>query len=99
MRTFLFVSLIVSVPILALHGKPDSSTAAARTDARSEDKQHSSQSQNADEIVTSCSCRANEIMTDRCSAAVAFPPSYDAKPNAPGTVVLVRDKTGKTAWT
>lgn len=41
----------------------------------------------------------NEVMTDRCSASVAFPPTYDGKPDAPGTVHLVRDKTGRTPWT
>jgi hypothetical protein len=52
------------------------------------------------EAVVNCDCAAgNEVMTDRCSAAVAIVPSYDARPDAPGTVVLVRDKNGQTDWT
>ena len=41
---------------------------------------------------------ANETMTDRCSAEVAFVPTYDARPNAHGTVILKRDKDGNTPW-
>jgi hypothetical protein len=41
---------------------------------------------------------ANETMTDRCSAEVAFVPTYDARPNAHGTVILKRDKNGTTPW-
>ena len=42
---------------------------------------------------------SNEVMIDRCSAAVAIVPSYDAKPDAPGTIVLVRDANGQCDWT
>jgi len=40
-----------------------------------------------------------ETMTDRCEAAVAIPPSYDAGPTAPGTVILCRDASDRTPWT
>src|SRR2546425_46852 len=40
-----------------------------------------------------------ELMTDRCSDMVAIVPSYDAKPNASGTVLLVRRPDGWTEWT
>jgi hypothetical protein len=41
---------------------------------------------------------ANETMTDRCSAEVAFVPTYDARPTAHGTVILKRDKNDTTPW-
>ncbi len=41
---------------------------------------------------------ANEVMTDRCSAEVAIVPSYDARPDTPGAVLLTRDASGNTAW-
>jgi hypothetical protein len=41
---------------------------------------------------------SNEIMTDRCSNLVAFPPTYDGKPNANGTVILSRGTNGWSAW-
>jgi hypothetical protein len=41
---------------------------------------------------------SNETMTDRCSAEVAFVPTYDAHPNAHGTIILKRDKDGNTPW-
>lgn len=37
----------------------------------------------------------SETMTDRCSGDVAFVPSYDARPDAPGTVVITR---ADSAW-
>jgi hypothetical protein len=40
-----------------------------------------------------------EVMTDRCSAEVAFPPSYDANPLTHGTAVLKRGKDGYSPWT
>ena len=40
----------------------------------------------------------SETMTDRCSAEVAIVPSYGARPDTPGTVVLARDSSGNTAW-
>jgi hypothetical protein len=40
-----------------------------------------------------------EMMTDRCSAEVAFPPTYDANPLTHGTVVLKRGKDGYSPWT
>jgi hypothetical protein len=55
--------------------------------------------QGAGENVTSCDCGANEVMTDRCSAAVAIVPDYDSLPDAPGTIILVRDKNGRSEWT
>lgn len=41
----------------------------------------------------------NEIMTDRCSGEVAFPPAYDGKVDDANTHLLKRDKNGKTEWT
>ena len=41
---------------------------------------------------------ANETMTDRCSAEVAFVPAYDARPNAHGTIILKRSSNGSTPW-
>jgi hypothetical protein len=43
--------------------------------------------------------QALERMTDRCSAEVAIPASYDARPDSNGTVLLKRDASGGTAWT
>lgn len=42
---------------------------------------------------------AGEVMTERCSAAVAIVPSYGANPDAPGTVVIKRPGSGSTGWT
>jgi hypothetical protein len=42
---------------------------------------------------------ANEIMTDRCSAEVAFVTSFNNKPNTHGTHILKRDAGGHTPWT
>jgi hypothetical protein len=42
---------------------------------------------------------ATEVMTDRCKRRVSIPPSYDAKPDAPGRQLLVRDATGFSPWT
>ena len=42
---------------------------------------------------------SNEIMTDGCSAEVAFVPNYDARPNAHGTIILKRGADGRTQWT
>jgi hypothetical protein len=40
-----------------------------------------------------------EVMTDRCSAAVAFAPNYDAaRPLMKGAIVLQRGKNGWSAW-
>ena len=47
---------------------------------------------------TSAAPLSNEIMTDRCSAEVAFVPAYDARPNAHGTVILKRSSNGSTPW-
>ena len=47
---------------------------------------------------TSAAALSNEIMTDRCSAEVAFVPAYDARPNAHGTVILKRGSNGSTPW-
>lgn len=41
---------------------------------------------------------ANEIMTDRCSADVSFPPSYDEGPNAISSVTLTRKSSASTNW-
>ena len=49
-------------------------------------------------LSTASLASANEVMTDRCSAEVAIVPSYNARPNTPGTVVLTRDSSGNTAW-
>jgi hypothetical protein len=45
------------------------------------------------------SAEGNEVMTDRCSAEVAFPKTYNGNPNDPGTVILARDRNGATKWT
>ena len=42
---------------------------------------------------------ANEVLTDRCSADVAFPKTYSGDPNSPGTIILSRDSNGRTEWT
>jgi hypothetical protein len=41
---------------------------------------------------------ADEVMTDRCSQEVAFPPAYAGQPNEKGTVILKRNAEGSTAW-
>lgn len=41
---------------------------------------------------------AREMMTDRCSSEVAFPPAYDAPLAGPGTVVLKRGANGWSNW-
>ncbi|HYZ34979.1 MAG TPA: hypothetical protein VE684_22185 [Crenalkalicoccus sp.] len=41
---------------------------------------------------------AGEIMTDRCSASVAFVPAYGEQPDHPGTKVVNRPTNGSTAW-
>jgi hypothetical protein len=38
-------------------------------------------------------------MTDRCSAEVSFPESYDGKPNSKGAMILKRAADGSTPWT
>ena len=86
MRTLRLVCLVSITSILVLSAGTDS----AKSDLVS---------QPLAAAVIECNCAANEVMTDRCSAAVAIPPSHDAKPDAPGTVVLVRGKDGKTDWT
>jgi len=48
--------------------------------------------------VPAAAAPASETMTDRCSAEVAFVPTYDARPNAHGTIILIRDKAGVTPW-
>jgi hypothetical protein len=93
--------------VLVLYaGSSPSSAGNAHTSTAEAEPNHSSP-QDAKESVIICDCNANdpsspqkknEIMTDRCSAGVAIPPSYDAKPDAPGTVHLVRDKNGRTEW-
>ena len=50
-------------------------------------------------IAAASSAAPHETMTDRCMGEVAFPPSYDANPTAPGTVVLKRDASGYSPWT
>ena len=47
---------------------------------------------------TSAAALSNELMTDRCSAEVAFVPAYDARPNAHGTVILKRGSNGSSPW-
>ncbi len=42
---------------------------------------------------------ANEVLQDRCSGDVAIVPSYDARPDSPGTITLTRDANGQTNWT
>jgi hypothetical protein len=87
------------LPILVL----DAGTAPSQPDkgkpTPSQVGQTNPQSQNVGETVTTCCCAVNEVMTDRCSAAVAIVPDYNARPDAPGTVILVRDKNGHTDWT
>jgi len=40
----------------------------------------------------------SERMIDRCSAEVAFPPSFDAGPAGPNTLFLIRSPQGFTDW-
>jgi hypothetical protein len=42
---------------------------------------------------------AGEVMKDGCSAEVAMVPSFDARPDTPGTIVLKRGSNGSTDWT
>lgn len=49
-------------------------------------------------LVNTAYADGHEVMTDRCSAEVAFPPSYNAKPFTHGTHVLKRGKDGWTGW-
>ncbi len=42
---------------------------------------------------------AGEVMTDRCSAEVAFVPTFNARPDSPGTIILKRGRDGRTNWT
>ena len=42
---------------------------------------------------------AGEVMTDRCSAEVAFVSTFNARPDSPGTIILKRGRDGKTNWT
>jgi hypothetical protein len=94
--------ILTSAPLIGVGAKiPDASTTTPQLE------QPLSTSINANETVINCNCAttestagaANEVMVDRCSAAVAIPPSYDGKPGDPGTVVLMRGKDGKTDWT
>ena len=41
---------------------------------------------------------ANEVMTDRCSGDVAFPPTYDTGPGEVGTMFVTRGGAGGTRW-
>ena len=50
-------------------------------------------------MLTSWPVSAGEVMTDRCSAEVALVPSYEARPDTPGTIVLKRGSHGSTPWT
>jgi hypothetical protein len=40
-----------------------------------------------------------EVLTDRCSGEVAFPPTYGQTPTAHGTAVLKRGPDGYSPWT
>jgi len=33
---------------------------------------------------------AGEVMTDRCSAEVAFVSTFNARPDSPGTIILIQ---------
>jgi hypothetical protein len=50
-------------------------------------------------VLMPSSVLAAEVMTDRCSAEVAIVPSYDARPETPGTIVLKRGANGSAPWT
>ena len=50
-------------------------------------------------MLPAAAAHANEVMTDRCSAEVAFVPRYDDKPTAEGTIILKRGADGSTPWT
>lgn len=50
-------------------------------------------------MLTASLASANEVMTDRCSAEVAIVPSYNARPDTSGTIVLKRGPNGGTNWT
>lgn len=41
---------------------------------------------------------ANEVMKDRCSRSVAFPPTYNGKPTDRGTVIINRTGSGWSPW-
>lgn len=49
-------------------------------------------------LSTASFASAVETMTDRCSAEVAIVPSYNARPDTPGTILLTRDSSGNTDW-
>src|SRR5438105_2674520 len=49
--------------------------------------------------LTASRAAAREVMTDRCSAEVAIVPSYGARPDTPGTIILKRAPNGSTDWT
>lgn len=42
--------------------------------------------------------KANEVMTDRCGADVAFPKSYDTHPISDGAMFLTRKGVSETKW-
>ncbi len=42
---------------------------------------------------------AGETLTDRCSAEVAFVPTFNAAPNTHGTHILKRNAQGNAGWT
>ncbi|MFB2895865.1 hypothetical protein ACE1CI_23395 [Aerosakkonemataceae cyanobacterium BLCC-F50] len=42
--------------------------------------------------------KANEVMTDRCSGDVSFPPAYDYAPTVPGAFILTRQQANSTNW-
>jgi hypothetical protein len=50
-------------------------------------------------VISASRADSHEMMTDRCSAEVAFPPTYDGKPTEANTVVLKRDQNGYSPWT
>lgn len=41
---------------------------------------------------------AGEVMTDRCSADVSIPATYNDGPATPGSLLLTRDTNGSTDW-
>jgi hypothetical protein len=49
-------------------------------------------------MVSASPADAGEIMTDRCSAEAAIAPSYTARPNSRGAVVLRRGPNGWSPW-
>lgn len=49
--------------------------------------------------LTASPVATREVMTDRCGAEVAIVPSFDARPDTAGAIILKRASNGSTDWT